>query len=149
MSAPVLTDALIDRVMREQRQRLRPPSGWGYSAWPLRAEQALTTLTLDGWRQLDWIERANHRRVTKPLRCSDGRKHAGILPELGDTSECSGRARLSLVLGVGDCDLRPDIQVLMKHTSFSHVRWIGKPLNSNYDTTTHASGDRHGPPPLR
>ena len=33
-----------------------------------RAEKALATLTGDGWCQLGWIERANHRRVTKPLR---------------------------------------------------------------------------------
>jgi hypothetical protein len=68
MSAPILTDTVIDRVMREQRQFLRPPSGWGYSAWPLRAEDALATLTSEGWCKLGWIERANHRRVTKPLR---------------------------------------------------------------------------------
>jgi excisionase family DNA binding protein len=40
MPAPILNDALIDRVLREQRQHLRPPSGWGCSAWTLRAEQA-------------------------------------------------------------------------------------------------------------
>lgn len=54
--------------MREQRQLLRPPSGWGYSAWPFLAEQALATLTPEGWCQLGWIERANHRRVTHLLR---------------------------------------------------------------------------------
>lgn len=68
MPAPIVTDALIDRVMREQRQQLRPPSGWGYSAWPLRADKALETLTSESWCQLGWIERANHRRVTNPLR---------------------------------------------------------------------------------
>ena len=68
MAPPDPTDAWIDRVMREQRQQLRPPSGWGYSAWPLRTEQALQTLTREGWCQLGWIERANHRRVTHPLR---------------------------------------------------------------------------------
>jgi hypothetical protein len=67
-TAPILTDALIDRVMREQRQQLRPPSGWGYSGWPMRVEQALATLTAEGWCQLGWIERANHRKVTMPLR---------------------------------------------------------------------------------
>ena len=68
MSDPILTDALIDRVMREQRQQLRPPSGWGYIAWPLRAEQALATLTEEGCYQLGWIACANHRRRTKPQR---------------------------------------------------------------------------------
>lgn len=65
----ILTDALIDRVMRAQRQQLRPPSGWGYAAWPLRAEKALETLTVDGWCRLGWVERVHHRRVRHPL-CS-------------------------------------------------------------------------------
>ena len=68
MSAPILTDVLIDRVMREQRQQLRPPSGWGYAPWPLRAEQALETLTAEGWCRLGWIERGNHRRIMQPVR---------------------------------------------------------------------------------
>lgn len=58
MPAPILTNALIDRVLREQRQRLRPSSGWGYSSWPLRAEQALTTLTSGSWCQVGSMKRA-------------------------------------------------------------------------------------------
>ena len=68
MAVPILTDALNDRGMREQCQLLRPPSGWGYSARPLRAEEALETLTAAGWCRLGWIERANQRRVPHPLR---------------------------------------------------------------------------------
>jgi hypothetical protein len=65
---PILTDAVIARIMLEQRQELRPPSGWGYAAWPLRAEAALATLTPDGWCSVGWIERGNHRRVKHPPR---------------------------------------------------------------------------------
>lgn len=64
MSVPILTDALISRIVRGQHQQQRPPSAWGYSASPFRAEQALDTLTLDRWCQLGWIERANHHRMT-------------------------------------------------------------------------------------
>lgn len=65
---PILTDALIARILLLQRQELRPPSGWGYAAWPLRAEAALGTLTSDGWCNVGWIERGNHRRVKHPPR---------------------------------------------------------------------------------
>lgn len=68
MAVPILTDALIDGGLREQRQQLRPPSGQGYSARPLRAEKARETLTADGWWRLGWIERARHRLLTHPLR---------------------------------------------------------------------------------
>jgi hypothetical protein len=69
MSAtPILTDALIARIMLEQRRELRPPSGWGYAAWPFRAETALATLTPEGWCNVGWIERGNHRRVKHPPR---------------------------------------------------------------------------------
>ena len=49
MPVPILTGTMIDRVMREQRIQLRPRTGWGYSALPMRAVQALDTLTADGW----------------------------------------------------------------------------------------------------
>ena len=65
---PMLTDAVIAAILLKQRQDLRPPSGWGYAAWPLRAEAALATLTLDGWCHVGWIERGNHRRVPQPIR---------------------------------------------------------------------------------
>lgn len=65
---PILTDALIADILLEQRRELRPPSGWGYSAWPHRAETALASLTPEGWCHIGWIERGNHRRVTQPRR---------------------------------------------------------------------------------
>ncbi|MCA9861903.1 MAG: hypothetical protein KC432_02735 [Thermomicrobiales bacterium] len=65
---PILTDALIAAILLEQRRELRPPSGWGYAAWPFRAEAALATLTPDGWCQVGWLERSNHRRVQHPPR---------------------------------------------------------------------------------
>lgn len=65
---PILTDALIAAILLEQRRELRPPSGWGYAAWPLRAEAALATLTPEGWCNVGWLERSNHRRVQHPLR---------------------------------------------------------------------------------
>jgi len=66
--APVLTDTLIADLLLKQRQELRPPSGWGYAAWPFRAEAALATLTPAGWCHVGWIERGNHRRVKHPTR---------------------------------------------------------------------------------
>jgi hypothetical protein len=68
MAAPILTTALIDRVKREQRQQLRPPSGWGYSTWPLHAGQALPTLTAEGWCASGWIE-CVRQPTTRTLRC--------------------------------------------------------------------------------
>ena len=65
---PILTDDLIARILLEQRQELRPPSGWGYAAWPHRVEDALATLTPGGWCRVGWIERGNHRRVRQPVR---------------------------------------------------------------------------------
>ena len=68
MPVPILTDSLIDRVMREQRQQLRPLSGWGNSVQPLQADQALAAFTSEGSFRLGWTERANHGRTTNPVR---------------------------------------------------------------------------------
>lgn len=65
---PILTDALIDRLLQEQRRVMRPPSGWGVAAWPLRVDAALATLTPDGWCQVGWLERISQIKASATLR---------------------------------------------------------------------------------
>ena len=67
-TAPILTDTLIAHVLQEQRRLMRPPSGWGVAAWPLRVDAALVTLTPDGWCQVGWLERISQIKVSATLR---------------------------------------------------------------------------------
>ncbi|MFT4038125.1 MAG: hypothetical protein QM692_08110 [Thermomicrobiales bacterium] len=67
-TTPILTDALIDLLLQEQRRQLCPPSGWGVAAWPLRAGAALATLTPDGWCHIGWLERISQIKVSAALR---------------------------------------------------------------------------------
>ncbi|MFT4039394.1 MAG: hypothetical protein QM692_14495 [Thermomicrobiales bacterium] len=47
---------------------MRPPSGWGIAAWPLRAAAALAALTPDGWCHIGWVEHISQIKFSAPLR---------------------------------------------------------------------------------
>ena len=59
-AAPVLTDAEIREVLDRAAARLSPvPNDPRVSVFPSRPEDAVASLTADGWRDVGWI--VDHR----------------------------------------------------------------------------------------
>jgi hypothetical protein len=70
-TATILTNALIDHVLQEQRWELRPSKPQGHAAWPFRADTPLASVTDAGSCRVGWIERVR-QTTTYPLRYQVG-----------------------------------------------------------------------------
>jgi hypothetical protein len=73
---PILSDALIDAALRRAERKVCAPGDPRCYGFPYTVEDALRSMTPDGWCRIGWVA-ARSRRASSPAPASRAASAAG------------------------------------------------------------------------